>query len=267
MTAAGKSQRKLTDTPNPSEMSPEWSPSSRTIAFLVGTARETRVDVIESNGSRQRTLARNATEVSSLSWDRAARRITFVGYVGSGPQSALEVYTVGMDETGPRALRRTNSSRQRLSGVPSTECPMLRSIVPPLVAALAMVGALGMAASFAAAGDEAVPAGVIAYSDSRICRVNADGTALRCLTRGEDYGTVSWSANGNRLAFERSYDITPGERSEVWTVRGEWWQPNQSHPARSRRRSSSILARGSATHIRPIRPKAERRTGRDHDFA
>ena len=90
--------------------------------------------------------------------------------------------------------------------------------MPPLVAAVAMVGALGMAASFAAAGDEAVPAGVIAYSDSRICRVNADGTALRCLTRGEDYGPVSWSANGNRLAFERSYDITPGERSEVWTV-------------------------------------------------
>ena len=104
MTAAGKSQRKLTNTPNPSEMFPEWSPSSRTIAFLVGTARETRVEVIQSNGSRQRTLARNATEVSSLSWDRAARRITFVGYVGSGPQSALEIHTVGIDETRPTSV-------------------------------------------------------------------------------------------------------------------------------------------------------------------
>lgn len=81
------------------------------------------------------------------------------------------------------------------------------------------LAAFGVAVSSAAAGDQAVsPVGVIAYSDSQICRVNADGRALRCLTHGDDYGPVSWSADGKRLAFERSYDITPGERSEVWTV-------------------------------------------------
>ena len=106
MTAAGRSQRKLTSTPNASESFPEWSPSGPTIAFLFGTAREQRVDVIESDGSRQRTLARNATEVSALSWDRTARRITFVGHIDSAHQSPTEIFTARVNENRPVRMTR-----------------------------------------------------------------------------------------------------------------------------------------------------------------
>lgn len=112
MTSAGKSQRRLTSTPNASESFPEWSSSGPTIAFLFGTAREQRVDVIEADGSRQRTLARNATEVSSLSWDRTGRRITFVGNAGRrtpgdpGHRAIPEIYTVGLHEDRPERVTR-----------------------------------------------------------------------------------------------------------------------------------------------------------------
>lgn len=59
-------------------------------------------------------------------------------------------------------------------------------------------------------------AGVIAYSDGRICVVRADGTGGRCLTQGDDSAPISWSADGRRLAFERSQDTpNPDDKSVV----------------------------------------------------
>jgi hypothetical protein len=69
------------------------------------------------------------------------------------------------------------------------------------------------------AGGARTAAGVIAYSSGDICLVRADGTGERCVTHsGNNYAPISWSADGLRLAFERVYDATPGERSEVLTI-------------------------------------------------
>ena len=66
------------------------------------------------------------------------------------------------------------------------------------------------------------PAGVIAYADGTICLVRADGTGGRCLTHGDDSAPISWSADGRRLAFERSQDTSnPGDKSEVVVIGAE----------------------------------------------
>ena len=66
---------------------------------------------------------------------------------------------------------------------------------------------------------QSAPAGVIAYSDGRICVVRADGTGGRCLTQGDDSAPISWSADERRLAFERSQDTpNPDDKSVVVIV-------------------------------------------------
>ena len=62
--------------------------------------------------------------------------------------------------------------------------------------------------------------GRLAYSNSDVCLVNADGSGRRCLTRTHDvYSSVEWSADGRHLAFERSQDDPgPGNRDSVWVI-------------------------------------------------
>lgn len=62
--------------------------------------------------------------------------------------------------------------------------------------------------------------GRLAYSNSNVCLVNADGSGRRCLTHtGDVYSSVPWSADGRHLAFERSQDDPgPGDRDSVWVI-------------------------------------------------
>jgi Tol biopolymer transport system component len=62
--------------------------------------------------------------------------------------------------------------------------------------------------------------GRLAYSNSNVCLVNADGSGRRCLTHtGDVYSSVEWSADGRHLAFERSRDDPgPGNRDSVWVI-------------------------------------------------
>jgi TolB protein len=108
MTAAGRSQRKVTDTANTSEDSPQWSPVGPAIAFLASTYRGVRVEVIGSGGRGQRTLARNAFEVSALSWDSTGTALTFAGHVDPGGQRPSEIYTVAVHESRPTRVTRND---------------------------------------------------------------------------------------------------------------------------------------------------------------
>jgi Tol biopolymer transport system component len=137
----------------------------------------------------------------------------------------------------------------------------------------------GIVTSLAPADDvvRSAPTGAIAYSDGTICLVRADGTGGRCLTHGDDSAPISWSADGRRLAFERSQDTSnPDDKSVVIIIGADGrheksitppgivddyapaWSPIAARLAftrldhRSGEPSAVVIANGNGSGARPL---------------
>jgi Tol biopolymer transport system component len=105
----GSGQQKLTNSPG-WESDAAWSPDGQTIAFrrLVPNTRrpslrwQSELNVINTDGSGQRKLARLSDSDGSFSWSPDGRRIAFV----SDRDGNDEVYVVNIDGSGLRNLTR-----------------------------------------------------------------------------------------------------------------------------------------------------------------
>jgi TolB protein len=103
MDADGKGQTRLTRNPNRDDFTPAWSPDGRKIAFSSAPGDNFHIYVVNTDGSKQRTLMRQAADDILPAWSPDGREIAFARERGNGKG---QLYAMNADGSNQHRLTR-----------------------------------------------------------------------------------------------------------------------------------------------------------------
>jgi len=236
--AAGRNRRRIVRLRRAAADEPAWSPSGRSIAFVVDhdppASGQLEIYVARADGSGVRRLTQaGKTEDSDPAWSPDGRTIAFSKHTRGGVRT-LGVYGMRADGRLQHWLTRSHCDYD------PAWSPNGKRIVVSRCGALVVVNADGTRArrltrpppgSADEQPDWSPKGRSIAFirigSDDRavLWLIRTDGTGERQLTDGGDENSPSWSPSGRLVAFTsytgiRTINATTGQRRALVTMRG-----------------------------------------------
>ncbi len=180
MNSDGTHQRRLTNTPGEDEAVPAWSPDAEQIAYATDFNGDSKIWVMNTDGSDRKQLASGLFP----SWSPDGERIAYTAYLGEQPYLAV---------------MNVDGSERRILGA---------SVIHRLLS----IGG-GEEPAWSPDNERVAYVSERSEDNSEIYVMNSDGSERTRLTNlsGHDHWPPTWSPDGTRLAFTSDGTQDKGE--------------------------------------------------------